>query len=51
MSTPPVGVLALQGAFARHSAVVASLGAPTIDVRQPEDLAQVGASPVTFVNR
>ncbi len=33
-----VGVLALQGAFASHVAVLESLGVPTVEVRTPGDL-------------
>lgn len=33
-----IGVLALQGAFAKHIAMLESLGIHTIDVRKPEDL-------------
>jgi 5'-phosphate synthase pdxT subunit len=38
-----VGVLALQGAFARHCAVLAGLGAAPLEVRTPADLAGVDA--------
>jgi 5'-phosphate synthase pdxT subunit len=38
-----VGVLALQGASARHGAVLRHLGAEPIDVRRPEHLAAVDA--------
>lgn len=38
-----VGVLALQGAFAAHSQVLAELGAQPIEVRDPADLASVDA--------
>lgn len=41
MSTDTVGVLALQGAFARHLAVIESLGNHARAVRLPEDLAAV----------
>jgi 5'-phosphate synthase pdxT subunit len=34
-----VGVLALQGDFAKHRAVMESLGAIAVEVRKPEDLA------------
>jgi 5'-phosphate synthase pdxT subunit len=37
------GVLALQGDFREHAAVLASLGAAAIEVRTPEDLARVDA--------
>lgn len=40
MSQLRVGVLALQGAFARHIAMLASLGAATKEVRYPQDLDQ-----------
>jgi len=33
-----IGVLALQGAFARHMDVLESLGACSVEVREPEDL-------------
>lgn len=33
-----IGVLALQGAFARHMEVLESLGASAVEVREPEDL-------------
>lgn len=35
---PVVGVLALQGAFARHVETICSLGAQAIEVRKPADL-------------
>ena len=38
MSTPLVGVLALQGDFAAHRAVLERLGATVRDVRVPADL-------------
>lgn len=38
-----VGVLALQGAFARHAAVLTDVGATPIEVRTPENLAGVDA--------
>ena len=38
-----VGVLALQGAFARHGDVLTRLGATAVDVRTPEALACVDA--------
>ena len=38
-----VGVLALQGAFAAHSHVLAELGAHPVEVRTPADLASVDA--------
>ena len=36
-----VGVLALQGAFARHLGVVEELGATAVEVRRPDDLTGV----------
>ena len=41
-STPIVGVLALQGDFREHIAVLKSLGADARPVRRPQELAQVG---------
>ncbi|RJO67060.1 MAG: pyridoxal 5'-phosphate synthase glutaminase subunit PdxT [Myxococcales bacterium] len=43
MTTPakPIGVLALQGAFREHRRALERLGAPTIEVRLPEDLERV----------
>ena len=41
-SNPIVGVLALQGDFREHIAVLQSLGADARPVRRPEELAQVG---------
>lgn len=41
--TPLVGVLALQGAFAAHAGVLASLGARTREVRTPRDLDDLDA--------
>jgi 5'-phosphate synthase pdxT subunit len=38
-----VGVLALQGAFAAHSHVLAELGAQPVEVRDPADLASIDA--------
>ncbi|MEW6060204.1 MAG: pyridoxal 5'-phosphate synthase glutaminase subunit PdxT [Actinomycetota bacterium] len=38
-----VGVLALQGDFREHTAVLADLGAAPLEVRSPEDLARVVA--------
>lgn len=40
-STPPVGVLALQGDVREHLAVLASLGADARPVKSPADLEQV----------
>ena len=40
---PIVGVLALQGAFDAHARVLTELGADTLEVRTPDDLAQVDA--------
>jgi 5'-phosphate synthase pdxT subunit len=42
-STPIVGVLALQGAFAAHQRVLTELGVASTQVRTPHDLAGVGA--------
>ena len=41
-AAPPVGVLALQGDFREHRAVLESLGAPTVEVRRPEQLTGLG---------
>jgi len=41
--TPLVGVLALQGAFAAHSRILAPLGVKTLEVRTVEELASVDA--------
>ena len=38
----PVGVLALQGDFREHLAVVRSLGAEAVPVRRPEEFAGIG---------
>ena len=38
MQSPTVGVLALQGAFAKHQAVLESLGVATKTVRRPQEL-------------
>ena len=38
-----VGVLALQGAFARHAACLRALGAEPAEIRTPEELADVDA--------
>jgi 5'-phosphate synthase pdxT subunit len=40
-SESPVGVLALQGDFREHIAVLKSLGADAVGVRRPSELAQV----------
>lgn len=40
-SSAPVGVLALQGDFREHLAVLSSLGAEAIPVRRPEELERV----------
>jgi len=40
-SRPPVGVLALQGDFREHLAVLSGLGADALPVRRPEELAAV----------
>ncbi|HEV7811939.1 MAG TPA: pyridoxal 5'-phosphate synthase glutaminase subunit PdxT [Leifsonia sp.] len=39
---PQVGVLALQGDFREHIAVLRGLGADAVPVRRPEELARVG---------
>lgn len=39
MEPVTIGVLALQGAFAKHAAVLSALGIRVIEVRKPEDLA------------
>ncbi len=41
MVTPTVGVLALQGAFAAHAAILESLGVATVEVRTADQLAPV----------
>ncbi len=41
VSRPPVGVLALQGDFREHLAVLRSLGADAIPVKRPEELERV----------
>ncbi len=38
VTTPRVGVLALQGAFRRHADVIEALGATPVEVRLPADL-------------
>ena len=38
-----VGVLALQGDFARHAQAIAEVGADAVDVRRPDDLASIDA--------
>lgn len=38
MAPPVIGVLALQGAFAKHAEVLRALGAKVIEVRKPDDL-------------
>jgi 5'-phosphate synthase pdxT subunit len=43
MDVPVVGVLALQGAFAKHIAMLHSLKAKAIEVRTPDDLAKCDA--------
>ena len=35
-----IGILALQGAFAEHSAILQKLGADSFEIRQKRDLAQ-----------
>lgn len=41
--SPVIGVLALQGAFGAHERALAQHGARTLQVRTPDDLAQVDA--------
>lgn len=36
-----IGILALQGAFAEHSAILQKLGADSFEIRQKRDLAQL----------
>lgn len=43
MVAPTIGVLALQGAFAVHVAILESLGASTVEVRTEEQLGRVDA--------
>jgi 5'-phosphate synthase pdxT subunit len=43
MSNPLIGVLALQGASQEHIRALASLGADTVEVRVPSDLAGIQA--------
>lgn len=43
MVAPTVGVLALQGAFAAHAAILEPLGAATVEVRTSEQLSTVDA--------
>lgn len=43
MPEPTIGVLALQGAFAAHAAMLRSIGAQVVLVRRPEQLAEVDA--------
>jgi len=38
----PIGVLALQGDFREHLAVVRSLGAEAVPIRRPEELERIG---------
>ncbi len=40
-NTPTIGVLALQGDFREHLAVLTALGADAVSVRRPEELAAV----------
>lgn len=42
-SSPRIGVLALQGDFREHRAMLESLGAATAEIRQPAELAAVDA--------
>jgi pyridoxal 5'-phosphate synthase pdxT subunit len=41
VSTPVIGVLALQGDVREHRRIIESLGAPTVAVRRPTELEQV----------
>ena len=41
-SNRPIGVLALQGDFREHIAVVRSLGAEAVPIRRPEELERIG---------
>jgi len=43
VTLPPIGVLALQGAFGRHVDVLGGLGVVGIEVRSPADLDEVEA--------
>lgn len=43
MTPPVIGVLALQGAFARHGVLLDSIGACHVEVRTPDELAEVDA--------
>ncbi len=43
MSSPTVGVLALQGAFARHIEAIAACGVRTAEIRQPKHLDGIDA--------
>ncbi len=43
MRARSVGVLALQGAYARHAQVLAELGVQPVDVRTPDDLVELDA--------
>jgi 5'-phosphate synthase pdxT subunit len=43
MTTPTVGVLALQGDFAEHIAMLHSLGVDTAEIRLPSQLPQIDA--------
>jgi len=40
--TTPIGVLALQGDFAQHAAALERIGVPSLEVRMPGQLEQVG---------
>jgi len=40
-ATPRIGVLALQGDFREHIAVISSLGADAVPVKRPEELASI----------
>jgi len=43
VTTAVIGVLALQGAFARHGLMLDSIGSPHVEVRTPAQLADVDA--------
>lgn len=43
LGRPRVGVLSVQGAFAEHAAMLASVGADPVDVRAPADLERLDA--------
>jgi 5'-phosphate synthase pdxT subunit len=43
MTTPTIGVLAVQGDFSEHIAVLRSIGARAVEVRLPSQLAEIDA--------